>query len=534
MGVELYLDVDFTKVGQEQWESVYDETVKLIGKYPFMDKVVDKERYSETLVYAERTKERYLKPWFPETLGWHTIGDMKTLEKAGSFYLLKDSKLYNTYTKDGKTGDIYFSWFGKVHTDNKELNAVRTNSDQVFRSKTQGVSYHKYLLGIAALIEDRLKPHAMVSGDITFAQLQASVDWVNKHLERKISLPDRCYYTKLCSRLEKDLKSETAILDGLFSLLLYPQNKELGDFIRDRFSRKTIVAYWRMDVKGYNLHSHGGSWWIKDYLDMHFSLEDLCEILVVKNNDKYMTPKECIRSVLETGILDEENKENWFSVNNQTDPVPDTVPALFSKAFFRMAGCRDSTSFSMDEQALKNLFYSVFKQKGVVDEAFAEYKKDIETESPAASLETLLKSFTAYKSRGEGDDTTQQWDITEPEEIIYWKDGDSLHPNLEKNVQKLFEAVDSSIRELKRKFAGSSENERIEILLRNNRFILINKKTWDFVLENIHDDTIFYQFLSLLCIKPGWEPESTILDSVLNNLEFLKYRLFCRPVSANP
>ncbi len=78
MGVMIFLDIDFTSISKKKWESVYEESLLLIDKYPFMDKLVDKQTYSESFIYSDRTRERLLTPWYPDYKGWRSIGDLNT------------------------------------------------------------------------------------------------------------------------------------------------------------------------------------------------------------------------------------------------------------------------------------------------------------------------------------------------------------------------------------------------------------------------------------------------------------------------
>src|SRR6056297_1881057 len=192
MGIVIELSVDFSRITQDQWTAVYEETLQLIEQYPFMEKVVDRDSYDETMIYADRTKERYLSPWYPDTLGWFSIGDLGSFEHTETFLLFRDINYYKDIDTTQRDGDIYFSLIDHHGTPMPEIRALSTDGYHVFDGKTQGYDSHKYLLGIATLIEDRLKPHAVVSGDITRAQIQESVDWVNQYKSKCYSF---CCFT---------------------------------------------------------------------------------------------------------------------------------------------------------------------------------------------------------------------------------------------------------------------------------------------------------------------------------------------------
>jgi hypothetical protein len=244
-----------------------------------------------------------------------------------------------------------------------------------------------------------------------------------------------------------------------------------------------------------------------------------------------MTPKECILAVLRTGILDKKSQQDRLSLNNQTDPVPETIPSVFGKMYLHLAGYRDSTTLSMEEQAVKSVFYSVFKQNKLVDKACAEHKNRDAKNDPAVFIEGIMKKSAGSVPEGEDDRTSEQYDIEKPAEIIYWEEGDSLHPDLVENIQKLLDFSDSLIGELQRDFTDRNEDARIQALITYNKYFLISKKTWDFILANILDDTIFYQFLALLCIKADEITINALMKSVCNNLDFLKHHVLSRSAS---
>ncbi|MDZ7794877.1 MAG: hypothetical protein U5P10_14655 [Spirochaetia bacterium] len=520
MGIVIELSVDFSWITQDQWTAVYEETLQLIEQYPFMEKIVDRDSYDETMIYADRTKERYLSPWYPDKLGWFTIGDLASFEHTETFLMFRDINYYKDIDTTQRDGDIYFSLLDHHGTPMPEIRALSTDGYHVFDGKTQGYDSHKYLLGIATLIEDRLTPHAVVSGDITRAQIQESVDWVNQYLEKPISLPDRCNCSRLLERIKRWVPHASVQIEMLFFLLLYPENNELGTFIRKNFSREIIRDYWKNYFKNVRPNTLGIHEVVESYLDMHFPIEDLCTILVSEDSTTGMTPRECIREILDSGIM-EQQPESRLTPNNQSDPEPETIPSLFGKSYLAMAGFRDSTTQYMDEPQLKHIFYSVFQDKRLVDEVFEEYKPQGKPQDSGNILKEFTEKFLSRVSEGTPSKDLVQYDIEESEEIMHWKDGDSLHPDLAKKIQRVLDFSDSNIEELQREFGEKNENARIKALLRHNKYFLIRKETWDFILTNILDDTIYLRFLSLLSIDANEKRLNPLLKYICNNLNFL-------------
>src|SRR5699024_9693012 len=58
MGVYIYLNILPDKIGEKEWENVYEESLKLIQAYSFMDSSVDVETYGIPWRYAHCAEEK--------------------------------------------------------------------------------------------------------------------------------------------------------------------------------------------------------------------------------------------------------------------------------------------------------------------------------------------------------------------------------------------------------------------------------------------------------------------------------------------
>lgn len=76
MGVYIYLNILPDKIGEKEWENVYEESLKLIQAYSFMDSSVDVETYGIPWRYAHCAEEKEMETDFNEaSKGWHVFGD---------------------------------------------------------------------------------------------------------------------------------------------------------------------------------------------------------------------------------------------------------------------------------------------------------------------------------------------------------------------------------------------------------------------------------------------------------------------------
>ena len=532
MGISISLQVDFQHVSQAKWESVYRESLRLIEAYPFMDKIVDKETFKTTFFYVDRTRERRLAPWYPDTQGWYVIGDMQSFAHAESFMLVQNVDFYTCAASNLAAGDVYFSLINWNDLFHQEIQTIPTQVVQVFDAKTQGYDYHKYVLGIACLIEDRLKPHAVVSGNITRAQIESSTEWVNQYLRTEVMLPDRCRYTDLLARIQKSVKSEAAQVEAFFGLLLYPENCEIGDFVRDRFSEAVITEYWQKQFDWYTPGTLGMNREIKRYLDMCFCPETLCDILMQEDRKNTMDLRSCITAILGTGILEKGQQPDMLSLENQEDLSPSSISALLGKSILAMAGMRDLTNNYIHEEDLKKRFYKKSGQRELVDQVFSEYAKTSHEEGAGHFMRELQKAIASqYEAKIASAAVTEddtEYVIQSPAHIIRWNPGDSVHPNLQKSIQSIKEFSDGMLDRIYNDIsvAGSDASARIHELIKLNTQFYIRKEVWDYVFERIHDNQVFFRFVSLLSINAETMRVCDIVKPICNNLVFLQHYFF--------
>lgn len=106
-------------------------------------------------------------------MGWHTVGDLNTVESEESFYLYSSISSFLEEMKDETSedndSDIIFSNIRSMELDFP----ISPKYITVWSSKTQGYDYHYYLLAIACLLADCFPNAVTFGGDIS-----ASVDLI--------------------------------------------------------------------------------------------------------------------------------------------------------------------------------------------------------------------------------------------------------------------------------------------------------------------------------------------------------------------
>jgi hypothetical protein len=247
MGIFIKLEIVPAHISEKSWDSAYNEASQLIAAYPFLDNVSDNTSYDCAWNYADKAVERRI-PYCDNQIGFSMCGDLVTMETAESFELIKDLGYYGTKALNNSAKDA-------LEIYKKDSQGIVT----VFKDKTQGYAYHKYILAIACLFESRLNPYAIVSGDISRDQMQDAITWANGILKQPIQLSDRVNNQLLLARTKKITANELESLRMFMKATLNEKNDDLGDFIKMNFQKQTIIDYYTKSIAPCQVGSFGFS-----------------------------------------------------------------------------------------------------------------------------------------------------------------------------------------------------------------------------------------------------------------------------------
>ncbi|MEK4967854.1 hypothetical protein MKX29_09450 [Cytobacillus sp. FSL R7-0696] len=180
MGTYVRLSILPHQISQQDWISVYKETVKLLKAYDFAD-LGEKKLFDIQIPVYVKSEEHEEPSRF-----WRTCGNLGSKKFAETFRLYSDIKMYRE----------------AAPAFNNETDILKgyESSVVVFNAKTQGYPYHLYILAIAMLIESRFPKFASVSGDIDYLQCVKAKEWANTHLLTPTRLPLRVDPQQLLNR----------------------------------------------------------------------------------------------------------------------------------------------------------------------------------------------------------------------------------------------------------------------------------------------------------------------------------------------
>ncbi|WP_328824065.1 hypothetical protein [Niallia circulans] len=188
MGTYVRLYILPHQISQQDWISVYKETVKLLKAYDFAD-LGEKKLFDIKFPVYVKSEEHEEPSRF-----WRTCGNLGSKKFAETFKLYSNIKMYRE----------------AAPASNNETDILKgyESSVVVFNAKTQGYPYHIYILAIAMLIESRFPKFASVSGDIDHLQCVKAKQWADTHLSTPIKLPIRVDPRQLLNRFSPKNESE--------------------------------------------------------------------------------------------------------------------------------------------------------------------------------------------------------------------------------------------------------------------------------------------------------------------------------------
>lgn len=522
MGVMIFLDIMPKYISDSDWEQVYEESLEIINAYPFLDSIFDDQTYDINWKYLTHTEERALN-FSDNKIGWHTIGDEQTFKSAESFILRRKLENYLSELRvAGNCDDILFS-----RTRNTPIEGLEVGTVSVFDSKTQGEPYHIPLLSISCLIESRFPKHAIVYGDVTLGQMEKAVEWANSILKKPIELTERADNEKLLKRIKSVVLDEYAALETLMTTTLKEEDLALGELVRKEFGFETIDEYFITQFKNQKLGTLGFHSEFTSYMNQGYELERACELCVLDLNGCNYDAEKFVKKVL--SMTWSENKEDDMTdtlptkINNPNSATPETVYSMLGKSFFKMAGVEESVKNRLSFEEVVQILQ---RKLGHLCEVDALVKKrDEEERKDNLDMAELFASFpNLFESEREGIEYT----INQEEDLIQWKLGDTIHPNLEEGIMRVKELVEESLNEEDEfitSFKNMTKRDKMRQLIHSNRYFYIHKNVWDDIWRNSDDEEMMIKVLTVLSVKADTMMVNHFCKGLLNNQALFKHYL---------
>lgn len=494
MGIEIHLSIS-DSVTQQEWEKVYEETLQLVQAFPFADlkRVLIKGIPVCCLVPTREQKE--IGRWNHGKIdaGWSAVGDYETMMTAEDYYLPRNLVDDRKAAPDGKDALL-----GIICDDMDEDwdDSPYQKFYALWRNKTQGKTYHLYLLAIACLIQARLGKKAFVYGSITRGQCRKAVEMANEHLSTPIDLPDQCDMERFFRRVSDLPLSRKQQLTVFVKLYLGTQDAEFGTFLRRAYSEEVCDAYWQKVFQEFSFGTMGFEDSLSNYLLWGFDLEKLCQFVNEKG-------AEFVNRVMDAKLhIKDKDCSDVLQIDRE-ESRPYSVVTLFAQLAFAGAKNRKVDRYISIEEIRKSLRKGLAGQcdtDTVIDEYLAAEteKPPIRIPKKGMSEEEIKDAYSQDAAdvfsqimelkRQELDDERQKYVIDAYEDLIYYKKGDTMHPDIMDSLCSMFVFFGSMLQEdAYRKLMSCSVKVRWEWLVEQNEHFLFRDKDWERIFTDIEE-----------------------------------------------
>lgn len=512
MGISISIKIS-RAVTQKEWEKVYEEALTLVEKLPLAEATNARIKGIETFCLVPTTERTVTDSmWIKSRTGWYVEGDYETLQRAECDYTPRDlveEKEYNP-----KAGDAIISAI-KNCMDCEWSSKLDDNSYRLWGNKTQGYSYHQYLLAIACLIEDRLGEKAFVLGDITSGQCEAAVEIANKLLDKKIEAPARCDKQRFFDRVDKLELSEFEKLQTFDYFCLSDKDDEYGRFVREHYSKENVSEYWKERFISFNVTQRGFDDCLVDYLEMGFEFTELCDFVRFEDEEGKTFYEDFIVRIMDAKLHLQEKDCSDPLKTKQRNPHAYGVGTLFAQFLLWDARNKKINRYIPLEDIRTALIKALGEKcdvNGIIDNYLVkeeskkridinkenlsdeEWKEAINQDSSEVFKQVIKNKYESTKKKED------QYDIPNYEYARFYEPGDTMPPNMKKALASSRQFLDSLLTddeycEMSKKSAKAQK----EWVSENNQFLIVRDKDWEHIYGMIEKDSgSFGRFYSIM------------------------------------
>lgn len=307
LGTYVRLSILPHQISQQDWISVYKETVKLLKAYDFAD-LGEKKLFDIQIPVYVKSKEHEEPSRY-----WETCGDLGSKKFAETFIFYSDIKMYrDAAPSTNNETDILI---------NSESSVI------VFDAKTQGYPYHLYILAIAMLIESRFPKFASVSGDIDYLQCVKAKEWANTHLLTPTRLPLRVDPRQLLNRFSPKNESEKIELIEKWTIA---DQEKIMEIVYKNSDKETFHNWIKEKLVKYSSPTQiGAVKLLVYYLNLVKELDSLFFLACKEEGGPKYNPDEMLRAITLTWVSIPSQKYNFLEAFRKIEGHPTIVERKF-------------------------------------------------------------------------------------------------------------------------------------------------------------------------------------------------------------
>lgn len=531
MGIFIHLSIS-KSVTQEQWEKVYNETLRFLDIFPFAEGQIAPIKGIDVYCLV-RTQERQTPgSWFDPKprIGWKTCGDYQNMAMAEDFYLPRNLVGEDMFMPEADD-PLPFACLG-VFGDYMH-SPLSDRAYHLWGDKTQGEPYHLLVLAIGCLIQARLGDRAVIYGDITAGQCRRAVEMINEHLDTPIEVPDRCDMERLFCRVTRLDESDQIRLAAFVDLYLGEKSAAFGEYLRTVFTKDTCEAYWRERFKENTIGTGGFSQCMKEYLLWGFDLETLCRVVNFTDRNGIEQYEMFVKAVLDTEIyVSDKDCSDVLEIDPQREQ-PYGVATLFARFFFAGARNKKVDAYIPLEIVHRDLCHGlegkcdaaaiIHKYFQDMQERQEELKKKgqdgSETEAmddPQSLNQLINKEMEQYERDHE------KYDIADRHAFMNYSHGNTILPSLKEYMGKSYNFCKSLLEEDQfKELMAESPHSRCEWLAKTNRSIFLRDKDWEKIFSDIEsNESAFSRYYPAMRINITADVQMNLLKAMLLNDDF--------------
>lgn len=514
MGIFIYEDVS-KSVTKEEWKQVYEETLVLVKAFPLAERGTITYA-GNTIMCAVHSKDNENGSGIYERSGWGASMDYDTLEEAEDYFLPRD--LVRNTQVYAEAGDAILGIL-PAYLDYDWDDEICSHTYSLWNSKTQGNSYHMYLLAIACLIEDRLEEKAFVYGDITLGQCRKAVEMANMYLKKPIHIPARCNMDRLYKRVKKLPLEEVEKIAIFECSYLGAKDKNFYEFENQHFSSIAIEQHWKKILSTSIIGTRGFYQDLKEYLSAGLDIEKLCSMVHLERDGKLQYEKFIIAIMNSKLHQKEKNTRDCLDINPEMEQ-PYGIDRLFATFTFGDAHNPRVDRYVPIEEirtALKNGIGTKCDVDQYIDQYLEEEAADpeiniAEGELSEDKLEHLsdadksevFQQFIA-KSTEEVYQKYDKYDIVDYEDLFKYKNGDTIEPKLLESLILSFKFYHSAVEDQCYKdLMKKTYEERSIFLIEQNQYLILRDIDWKHIFSEIQNNPDVYErYYPMVRVKCG-------------------------------
>lgn len=525
MGIHVNLDIVPQRISQEQWHEVYQESLKLVEAFPFLD-VITRSRNGYEYRCGTRSKSRR-GVYRHECYGWYSIGDMETGSNTEDFEMYDNIRVYMEGRLEEDNGiDVL------LERADMEEGRYPSCVRNVFGGKTQGERSHIPLLAIACLLESRLpEGAAAVSGTINLAQCRQAVEWANQFLDEPVMLPVIGRKEALYERLVAAGLDGEELVQQMLCLTLDARGRELGSFFQEK-QPDGWYAYFRTRLKAYGYETRGFETILKEYLEMGGDFSDLCRMLVTDPDGKQISAEEFLRVIIRIKLHVQEKQTYDFTRTDQQNAEKaevDGIGMMMRRVFGELFGLGNhNVDAYIPLEQIKAACKEVFSENCDVDEVISRVLDEQAEEDQKESVQSVLYDGKleemAQAREREKKEQAEQYDVPDKENLDKWSAGCRVEPQLEKWLLSICGQLHEFSKKHFEHFRRLDRQERENFFIRRHEhYILLMDTVWDQIWDGIMDDEYIERIHALWWVDTGTQNGPDICSMMYRYPEMYQY-----------